>query len=319
MGRLRRWRGAGGAEVRYVEARSFGRVWVAAGGPSGPTDRRPAAAAAFETDARRAGARALWFGATSPAEIGRDRPSVVVGAEPFWRTARWPEILATKPSVRAQVARARNKGLEARPWPSERAPEFGPILADWLGRRGLPPLSFLADPFVLDDPGDRRFWVALRDGEPVAYLVLRPGAEAFVEWIIRRGDAPNGTAAFLLDAAVRTLPPDGTFTLGLVPLSTYAPLSDRAPDALVRGLLAWTRAHATRFYNVDGLERFKAKFVPDAWRPLHLVTDGRRVRVLTFHAVAAAFAAPRGPTRFVARALWDAVADEARRLRRRLG
>jgi len=122
----------------------------------------------------------------------------------------------------------------------------------------------------------------------------------------------------LLDAAVRSLPAGSTFTLGLVPLSSFAPLSEAAPGLLVRGLLAWTRAHATRFYNFEGLERFKAKFVPERWRPLHLVTDGKRITPLTFHAVAAAFAAPRGPARFIAEALLDAVAEEGRRGRDRL-
>lgn len=313
---LSTWRSGWGATVEYTEFRSWGLVRVAAGGPSGPVERRPEAAGAFERDAAEAGARVLWFGVEEPAEIGRDKPSVVIGAEPVWGAGRWPEVVARKSSVRAQVNRARNKGLVAEEWPAARvraSAELRAVLADWLSRRGLPPLAFLADPFVLDEPGDRRFLVATRDGAVVGYLVLRPGAEAFVEWIIRSRDAPNGTAAFLLDAALRRLAPDVPFTLGLVPLSTFAPLSEHAPDLFVRALLAWTRAHATRFYNFDGLQRFKAKFVPDRWRPLHLVTDGRPITVFTFHDVAAAFARPRGPTRFVARALADAAAEEVRR------
>ena len=316
MAGLSTWRSARGAEVEYVEFRSWGLVRVAAGGPTGPVERRPEAADAFEHDAANAGARVLWFGVEEPAEIGRDKPSVVIGAEPLWDAGRWPDVVASKSSVRAQVNRARNKGLVADEWPAERvraSAELRAVLADWLSRRGLPPLAFLADPFVLDEPGDRRFLVATRDDAVVGYLALRPGDEAFVEWIIRSRDAPNGISAFLLDAAIRRLAPDVPFTLGLVPLSTFAPLSERAPDLFVRALLAWTRAHATRFYNFDGLQRFKAKFVPDRWRPLHLVTDGRPITVFTFHDVAAAFALPRAPTRFVARALADAALEEGRR------
>ncbi len=316
---------ASGATVAYVEVRSWGRVRVAAGEPTGPARQRPAVAAAFERDAREAGARALWFGIEEPAHIGSGRPSVVIGAEPVWRVRRWPEIVAAKRSVRAQIARAHNKGVVVESWSAERASattELRDVLAAWLANRGLPPLAFLASPFVLDEPGDRRFWIARQGDAVVGYLALHPGKESFVEWIIRRPDAPNGTAALLLDRALRQLPEGGAFTLGLVPLSTYAPLSETAPSLLVRGLLRWTRAHATRFYNFTGLERFKAKFLPDRWRPLHLVTDGRPISIFTFHDVAAAFAAPRGPTRFVARALADAVADEAdtaaRWLRQRL-
>ena len=311
---LSHWRCASGA-VSYAEVRFFGRVWVTAGGPDAPADHRRTVAQAFEAHARRQRARVLWFAAQDPSDIADGRPSVVVGAEPVWRVARWPQIVASKASLRAQIRRAANKGVTVEP--TEDLDALRPVLDDWLSRRGLPPMGFMADPFVLDAPGDRRFWIARKDAAPVGYLVLVPGDEAFVEWIIQSREAPNGTAALLLDHVVRTLDSDATMTLGMVPLSSKAPPSAVAPGPLVRALLAWTRAHATRFYNFQGLERFKAKFVPDRWRPLYLVTDGRPVTVLTFHAVAAAFASPRGPTRFVARALADALADEARRLRQR--
>ena len=299
--------------MSYQEVWSWGRVWVTAGGPDAPVDRRPEVARAFEAEARRQRARVLWFAAESPHDIGPDRPSVVIGAEPVWRVAGWAQIVAGKASLRAQIRRAANKGVVVEP--ASDPATLRPVLADWLARRGLPAMGFLADPFVLDAPGDREFWVARRDGAAVAYLALVPGPEAFVEWIIQSRAAPNGTAALLLDHVVRTLDPASTMTLGMVPLSSLAPPSDVAPGPLVRGLLAWTRAHATRFYNFQGLERFKAKFVPDRWRTLYLVTDGRPVTVRAFHAVAAAFASPRGPARFVARALVDALADEAARLR----
>ena len=308
------------ARVAFAKVRSWGEVWVAAGGPTGPASARPSAARAFEDAAHRAGARVLWFAVEDPDEIGADRPAIVIGAEPVWRTSRWPDIVAQRASVRAQIRRAENKGVTVERWNSEEPPAgvLRPVLDDWLSTRGLPAMAFMASPFVLDHPGDRQFWVARRGTEVVGYVVLVPGEEAFVEWIIQARTAPNGAAALLLDHAVRALPQDSAFTLGLVPLSTMAPPSDATPGPLVRALLAWTRAHATRFYNFSGLERFKAKFDPDYWRPLHLVTDGRPVSILTFHAVAAAFASPLGPTGFVARALWDAVEDEAQRLGQRL-
>ena len=311
---LQTWTGPLGVTIDYTEIRSWGRVRVAAGGPSGPTPHRPAAAAAFEAQARADRCRVLWFGVETPEDIAPNRPSLVIGAEPVWGAGRWPAMVTRKASVRAQIRRAANKGVTIEPWSSDRvraSAELRAVLADWLARRGLPPMSFMADPFVLDAPGDRRFWVATRNDRAIGYLALRPGDEVFVEWIIQRREAPNGTAALLLDTALRD---SGcpAFTLGMVPLSTHAPLSDTAPSLLVRGLLTWTRAHATRFYNFGGLERFKAKFVPDRWRPLHLVTTGRPITVFTFHDVAAAFAAPRAPTRFVGRALHDAAVREVR-------
>ena len=256
-----------------------------------------------------------------PERLGAGRTTLVVGAQPVWRPGRWPEVLAEKASLRAQLRRASNKGVGVEEWSAERAAASAALrvtLDAWLARRGMPALSFLADPHTLDTLLDRRVFVALCAGAPVAYLVLAPvpaRAAWHVEWIIRQPGAPNGTAALLLDAAMRAA--TGEVTLGLVPLSSRAPLSDPAPPLAVRALLAWTRAHARRFYSFEGLERFKAKFLPDAWEPVSLVTPGP-VGLGTIYAVADAFAGRRSPARLVGRALADAVADEARMAARRL-
>lgn len=316
----------GESAVAYVRAHRWpggGPVWVAAGEPIGPLADVERAARAFAVSAQRAGARALWFGAERPERLGRGWVPLVVGAQPVWRAGRWPDVLASKPSLRAQVNRAVNKGVRVEEWEAARAgasPALRRILRAWAARRGMPPLSFLADPFVLDRLVDRRPFVAVQSGVPVAYLVLAPiparGAW-HVEWLIRAPHAPNGTASLLLDAAFRAVGAADRVTLGLVPLSTYAPLSDPAPGPAVRALLAWTRAHGRRFYNFEGLERFKAKFQPDVWEPLYLVGDAP-AGLDTLYAVADAFAGPRGPLRLVGRALADAAVDETRAGLRRL-
>jgi phosphatidylglycerol lysyltransferase len=214
-------------------------------------------------------------------------------------------------------ARYPNKGVVVEAWPAERAAGSGAlrdVLAEWLAGRGMPSLSFLADPHVLDAPLDRRVFVAGRGGTPVAYLVLAPIPARdgwHVEWVIRRPPSPNGTAALLLDAAARSVAEADVLTLGLVPLSTHGPLSAPAPGRAVRALLAWTRAHARRFYSFEGLERFKAKFLPDAWEPLYLLTRGP-AGLGTFWAVADAFAGEQSPVGLVGRALAGAAADEVR-------
>ena len=312
---------ATGTVVAYVPTRAAPlgpRVWVAAGEPVGPAATIAHAARAFEQDARDAGAHALWFGVESPQRLGGEGTVLVVGAQPTWRAGDWDDRLARKASLRAQVNRARNKGVEVEEveasWAGT-APALRGVLDGWIARRGMPPLAFLADPHVLDHLVDRRVFVARRDGDLVAYLVLGPIPAIdgwHVEWIIQSATAPNGTPSLLIDAVCRAVSPDAPVTLGLVPLSSTAPLSGQAPPLAVRALLAWTRAHARRFYDFEGLERFKAKFLPDAWEPVYLVTPRPRVSLFTFYAVADAFAGRRSPARLVGRALANAVASEAR-------
>ena len=54
-------------------------------------------------------------------------------------------------------------------------------------------------------------------------------------------------------------------------------------------MLAWARAHGTRFYNFGGLDAFKAKFKPDSWEPLYAISNETRFSPHTLYAIAAAF------------------------------
>ena len=317
---LVRWRRPD-ALVAYAPARRApwgGAAWVAGGEPVCPPGRHAEVAAVFEAEAAAGGAVACWFGVERPflEALGEGHGRLVVGAEPVWDPARWDALYAAHRSIRGQVSRARNKGVEAEPWAGAAAP-LRRVLAEWLARRGLPPLGFMADPLVLDGLGARRVIAAVRGGEVVGYLLLAPVPARdgrFVEWVIQGDRAPNGTAALLLDRAFRLAADERAafVTLGLVPLSSHAPASHPAPSPLIRAGLAWMRAHARRFYNFEGLERFKAKFRPDAWEPVWLATSAPRVTAGTLYAVADAFSRDRSPVRLVGRALADAVADEAR-------
>ena len=324
------WRAPDGVSVvRYMRAHRVpggGAMCVAAGDPFAPADRLSAVAEAFEQACESRGEGVIWFGASPRFHAAHRRTSLVIGAEPVLRPADWSETLSVKASLRAQVARARNKGVEVEEWSDARAAHLEslrPTLDAWLATRGMPQLHFLAQPDVLGAPGRRRFVVATQHGAIVAFAVIAPvGARsaALLEWIIRRPDAPNGTASLLVDVAMRACARDriAEVSLGLVPLSTYAPLSANAPPPVVRALLRWTRAHARRFYHFDGLERFKAKFRPHRWEPSYLLTTQPTVTIGTLHAVADAFAGPISPERLVAEAVARAGLDEFQRLRDRV-
>ena len=317
----------GEAVVGYVPARAWPGgppVWVAAGAPIGPTHALAGAVSAFDALARTAGGRAIWFG-VEPEEraLFAGHTGLVVGSHPVWDPRDWAEIVRTHASVRSQIRRASNKGVEVRELSVDVAsssPDLRRCLDEWMTSRGLPALRFLTDPYILHQLGDRRVFAAFQGSEIVAYAALAPvGARSgwMAEWIIQGSQAPNGTASALLDAAFRTLASEGSSwaTLGLAALSSTAPASSTAPPLPVRALLAWTRAHARRFYNFEGLERFKAKFRPAYWEPIRLYVDQPRVSLPTLYALADAFAGDRPPVGLVSRALMNAARDEAQTAR----
>lgn len=310
----------GDAVVGFV--RSHG-VRVVAGAPVCARDRLAEVAQEFEAHARAAGDRVCYFGAGERLEEAYRgdglHSSVGLGAQPSWIPRAWPEIIARRASLRAQLNRARNKGVVAVHWPSARAhddPSLRRCLRQWLATRGLPPLHFLVEPETLARLYDRKVFVAERHGVPVGFLVASPVPARngwLIEQIVRGVDAPNGTAELLIDAAMRAVAAEGAAyaTLGLAPLSRHSRYDDHRAPPWLRLTLRWLRAHGRRFYNFEGLDRFKAKFEPHAWEEIVAISYGRRFPPRSLYAIAAAFGG-RSPVALVGSAVWRAARQEVR-------
>lgn len=285
-----------------------------------------AVATEFEAAASKVGDRVVYFGAEGRLDsIYQDSAShtaILLGAQPVWRPSEWAPIVESHASIRAQLNRARNKGVRVELWGSETAEHNTALqncLHEWLQTRGLPPLHFLVEPETLGQLRDRRVFVALRGEEPVGFLVASPIAARngwLTEQFVRGRGAPNGTAELMIDAAVRWMADQKAeyVTLGL------APLSRRAGEAEDQSLwmkiaFRWVRAHGRRFYNFDGLDRFKAKFCPESWEPVYAIASERSFSFRSLYSIAAAFTAGR-PVATVARGLTDAARQELHWIRR---
>ncbi|HEU4700590.1 MAG TPA: DUF2156 domain-containing protein [Gemmatimonadales bacterium] len=327
--------GADGAGPRDPDAvvafRRYHRVRVVAGAPVCAAGRLAAVAAAFEREAQAQRQRVCYFGAEQRLEAvyagAPDHAMVLLGAQPVWDPRAWPAIVRAHASLRAQLHRARNKGVAAVEWPRERAhanPALRRLLREWLATRGLPPLHFLVEPETLERLFDRRVFVAERGaaGEPVAFVVVSPVPERggwLVEQFVRGRAAPNGTIELLIDAAMRAVAADGAtyVTLGLAPLSARAGRFDPIDPPWLRLVLLWVRAHGRRFYNFEGLEAFKAKLRPAAWEPVFAIVDRPRFAPGDLWAIAGVFGAG-SPVVLVLRAVARAAVTELGWLARRL-
>ncbi|MHB1223249.1 MAG: phosphatidylglycerol lysyltransferase domain-containing protein [Gemmatimonadaceae bacterium] len=311
---------AGDAVVGYVRR---GGVNVVAGAPVCAVERLRAVHLEFEAASAAAGARVCYFGAGHRLEeelqAGGRRSVVLLGAQPVWDPAAFAGIVASHASLRAQLHRARNKGVRVVEWPAGRArsePRLARVLAEWLATRGLPPLSFLVEPDTLGRLFDRRVFVAERAGEPVGFLVASPVPARdgwLVEQIIRGRGAPNGSAELLVASAMAAMAASGSpyATLGLAPLSRHAGVRSPPTPRWLRLVLELVRAHGRRFYNFDGLDSFKAKLQPQRWEPIYAISGEARFSPRTLRAITAAFSGG-SPLVLVARALGRAVAQEAR-------
>jgi phosphatidylglycerol lysyltransferase len=311
----------GDAVVGYVRKNG---VFVVAGAPVCALERLPAVLAEWE---RFAGARGVcYFGAAGRIEklLGDcdTYSTVVLGAQPVWNPQNWAALVGGHKSLRAQLARARNKGVAIEEWTPGRAENHSELcrcLHEWLGTRGLPSLHFLVEPQTLSNLQGRRIFVAVQNGRAVGFLNASPIPQRsgwLTEQFVRGDGAPNGTVELLVDAMMRAVAADGACyaTMGLVPLSQRVPLKSADNPLWLRVLLAWLRAHGRRFYNFQGLEEFKAKFRPEDWEPIYAIANEARFSPRSLYAIAAAFSGVP-PWVAVASGMVKALAQEIRWLR----
>ncbi|MBS1537229.1 MAG: DUF2156 domain-containing protein [Bacteroidetes bacterium] len=286
------------AVIGYQEYSNFR---IIAGAPICSNDNLIKVVKEFEAQTHTVKKRTCYFcaGERLASVIANGKPAnyILLGAEPVWNPSVWGEIIHSKPSLRAQLARARNKGVTVTLWDNTKAgehPLLKQCLDEWLETRGLPPLHFLIESQTLERLCDRKIFVAELEGKPVGFVVVSPIPNRngwLVEQNIRGALAPNGTIELLLTFAAEYLANIGAefFTLGLSPLSQHAHIPAKHPLWLSL-LLGWLRVHGNRFYNFEGLDTFKAKFQPEYWQPIYAITNEEKVTLRTLYAIAGAFA-----------------------------
>lgn len=299
-------------------------MWVAAGLPVGPLSSLALAMSAFEHEAARAGCAVCYFGVEeadynmAPKGILKGA-RIQIGAQPIWNPAQWPESVQKHSSLRRQIYRARNKGVvvqESFSASSAPALYLEECLEQWLERHPLPPMHFLAETDILNHLRNRRVFVAEWQERIVAFLVAVPIARKngwLVEHIVRGKGAPNGTSELLVDAFQQAVGSEGALfvTLGLTPLAKRADRDQEEP-ALIRFLLNWARAHGRRFYNFDGIERFRVRMAPQRWENVYMLLNASRWTPLELLSVASAFCGETFSAYFL-RALGRAVVLELHR------
>jgi phosphatidylglycerol lysyltransferase len=315
---------AGDAVVGYVKTHG---VCIVVGAPICDGDRLGAVLDEWEGFVASLQCRACYFGAAGRVfDALHQRPgytTVVLGAQPVWTPARWPDIPATTASLRGQIQRARNKGVVISEWEPARASADARLqrcLREWLGTRGLPTMHFLVEPNTLHDLSGRRIFVAERGDTVVGFINASPIPARqgwLVEQFVRGARAPNGTIEALFDHMMRAVAADGAtyVTMGLVPLreGTVQPV-DLNP-AWLSALLTFVRVHGRRFYNFRGLERFKSKFKPHAWEDIYAISAEAHFSLGTLYAIASAFTV-QSPVLAVSRGAIRAIRIEAQRLTR---
>jgi phosphatidylglycerol lysyltransferase len=286
---------AADAVVGYVRR---GAWLLVAGEPVCSPAELPGAIHDFEAFARGKHRHVCYVCAAEPmrrllAHTGQ-HSSITMGAQPVWNPAEWLRVRSQR-SVRLQLNRALNKHVEieaSAPAAAAQHPEIRRTLTEWLRSRRLPPMHFLVEPEVLAGVVDDRILLVARVRQRiVAFLVASPVAARngfLIEELARSSQAPNGTSELLIDAAMERFAEAGSTwaTMGLVALARGT-IGDN--PLWLRGLMRIARAHANRFYNFRGLERFRTKMHPAAWEKLYAISNERQFSPQALYAMGGAF------------------------------
>jgi lysylphosphatidylglycerol synthetase-like protein (DUF2156 family) len=240
----------------------------------------------FESECRREGLRPLYFclpeDTLRALDPGRRRGALHVGDAPVFALGKWGAAPEIPRGVQSQARRAERRGLRVRRIadPPVDMEAFRNCLKAWLLRKNLPPLKFMTSPFLLQPWPRLGIWAAETGGRVQGFALASHSLYRDVfrlDAVVRSPEAPNGCAELLIREALRYAAGLGfqEATLGLAPLSRRT-LLEHVNPLWFRVAGAWVRSGSFG-YSFRSLEAFKAKFQPDAWRPLFCVSRERTV------------------------------------------
>lgn len=270
----------------------FGRVWLVAGDPLAPLGNMPELARQFAAFAKRNN-RVVAFVPASASFARLITPDVFtivkIGASPYFDLKTWNPRGDCAKKMRAAVNQARRAGVEVEKT-SERLDESvkketAQLCMSWLSsRRSATTFGWLMalDPFLHSEC--KMYFAARVNGKLVGFLAASPipARKAwYLEDVLREPDAPPGTATLLVVEALSKLKAEGVTlaTLGTAPFVTDGP--DDVLDAdhgVIERTLRLASQRLGAFYNLEGLRRFKGKFVPSWWESEYAL--GQRAAVM---------------------------------------
>jgi phosphatidylglycerol lysyltransferase len=150
--------------------------------------------------------------------------------------------------------------------------QISDVSREWLESKKSGELSFMMGTISLDNPMDRRYFVALdRGGKILGFIVFSPfqgGKGYFADVTRRRNSAPIGVMETIMIDAFKKMKAEGVKwgSLG------NAPLANVGEDGGITGkLLEIIYEKFNIFYGFKNLHHYKKKYGPTSWEPKYLV------------------------------------------------
>lgn len=263
----------------FISYATRGRSWLALGGPAGDPADFPATLAAFTESAWQAGGKPAIYGVSPSMSALTDAMGfrrIKTGERAILDLAAFSLDGKIRQVIRTHRNRHLKQGCAVRVGgPGSAGPVMGALarISDqWLARQSGGEKGFALgrfDPAYVDSLPLAT--VHLADGRIAAFATLwpSPGRDRIgVDLMRYAADAPNGVMDFLFAELFLWAKAEGyqAFDLNTAPAAGVEPCSS-APVLTTLTKLAFD--HGEKFYNFQGVRRFKNKFHP-AWEDVYL-------------------------------------------------
>jgi len=298
-----------------VSYNEFGKVWLVTGDPLASAENIADVADSF-LQASRAHGRVVGFMPATQrfARLSRrvGLRAIKVGAAPYFDLATWAPRGDRAKKARAGVNQARRSGVRVAivdKIDEKLISESSCLCKSWLStRRSALKFGWLFSVDLFQHKERKKYFTA-RDatGKLVGFLAASPIPARdgwYLEDVLRRPDAPNGTTDLLVVEVLELLRRDGAklATLGTAPMAKEGSIDpDVESSLLLSTLVRIVAACFSIFYNFDGVRRFKAKFAPSWWENEYILLSQNLTappRVLGAFVKAIV---PTGPSTLIAR------------------
>ena len=198
-------------------------------------------------------------------------------------------------SLRKNINQAKKRGLTVVEYHPllERQPEWEKdmkeLSAIWKKFKGSGEFSFLIGEPALDNPKERKYFLALLDNKVEAFVVCTPVYTRngiYFDVMRRKEKTISGTSQLLFTESFRILKEQGytMATLGTAPLS-YEHTTDSGQSHIIQTALKLAFNRLGHFHRFKPLYNFKRQFGPTSWEGRYLAYSSSRFNPVILYAL----------------------------------
>lgn len=205
---------------------------------------------------------------------------IKIGEEPIFDLDKFSLSGSKFRGLRKNINQAKKQGLEIVEYHPllKRRPEWEKDMEElstiWKKFKGSGEFSFLIGEPALNDPKERKYFLALLDNKVEAFVVCTPVYTRngiYFDTMRRQEKTLNGMPQLLFTESFRILKEQGytMATLGTAPLS-YEHTTDLDQSRIIKAALKLAFNRLGHFYRFKPLYKFKKQFVPASWESRYL-------------------------------------------------